>query len=1419
MPGVYVPPPPEAVPAWQQATHAPLQGGTKKFRYTKPTVDPSFYAQGYQPQQPQQPYGQPAQNQLQHQGQMQAGQFVQPNQPLQQQFAHAAPQPDHLQQQQHAQVQQPQQYNQAPQPQLQQQNVQQFQQSTGQWPQTQPTDEGYAQQQQTAPAPYNAQQPAQHQGWQQGAQSQGPSFPQQQSPAPDANIQSPKPLGHSNVVPPGFVNTASPESQPVSPMQSRQSISYASSQGHNLGRASSVSSIALDAIRNQRAQSITKESALSPAPAAKPATNSSSLQRSNTTGAYSALGAGGPSDWEHFGAVDEEIDDEDLFAGKKQATQELADNSTSVELPASQPDLPSHPEATEAWPTPPSQPVQPSPLNAALQQRDTFQPTPPPKAATPAQSQTFVMGDAVMPSQSPQPSQLSQPPPARQSFVMDDGGWVPPKQGTPAPHEPPHSQQSFVMDDGGWVPPNQNTSAPQDPSHSHQGFVMDDGGVGLQAQQRQATPNQHQVLQQHEQRQATPVQQQQAQHQPPLSQTNNQFVMGDSGLPSAYQAPPPAPGVAGGQLKNEQHTAELKAKDLLIERLKADNKKLKAENEKGMDDVAEQLASAYEQKLELDDQLEEAKGQRVRAEQETSNLRAELSKLKSEGESAKTQAASDQDVLKEQIQAMIATAQQLKAETDILIKEKDLLIERLKEDAEGKDDAVKERDAIIADLKRQLEAQKSKEVPKPTAADLIPDLDPWYAGSLERFITMLRSEANEHQVDEKIKVFTGFLRAESGARGLEYYSAPPPVPVQEPVMPAPTQEPVVMSREGSSISNRKPDMHVDVPQSSFAQDDAVQYSPGGRPIMQHKPMTKSNEGRASQQSFNGTIQEQGRPQSTASTTILTPGSSVDNDLDKTPIQSPPEEQPQPQYKAYVPPAGSSFVPDSAQRASISFSPPSVAPVVAPLNPSKHGKHDEIFFGEHQPTPKPESKPESKPASRPTTSGSSLPGESIPPPLNIVGKVVKVHSPIVPTAPKKSSVDTLAELLPSQIIPAEPHFRLQEIRAQLQTLPAEFAYITELTQKWEKDAAATRKANDEARRKRQEESEERTDQLFNDNEISYAEIGDIEEEFKEKERQLKAQEDRDEYKKYVEDVFNIVYETLQGDIKTIMDLYFETESLLHTSVAGVRALEGHEEPTTKEALEVLKELHTAAEIRHEKVAFAVSERDKRYKKTEIQPLYAAGNITKMKAVEKHFEAAEKQAAFRAQADKAVHLSDLVRVAQEVVVGAVAAEQGEVDAIVDSLRELDPAEDSKDEVLDRTRNTLSAIKANSVGLLTMLNTIEEELASAVCEADLVEAKAHNADLVRLKEIEKGSKEAKEKLEEEFQRKLRVLDQSDGEVKKLLEEKALSPASGAAAGGGVSILTPMPAEGAPAAADDERKRRMKAALEEARRRNGEL
>ncbi|PSN65552.1 hypothetical protein BS50DRAFT_575528 [Corynespora cassiicola Philippines] len=1292
MPGVYVPPPPD-IPAWQQAQHAPLQGGSKKFRYTKPSVDPSFYAQGYQGLQPQpqpqpQPQGQtgfgqpqaqfsqqPSQQQPQQQGQFgQASQGQFQTQLPHQQGQYGQPQQgQYAQPPSHDQFQQQPQLSQFPQP-AQGQQQHKYPQQQNQWQPTPPVDQGYTQEQQITQAPYSNQQPAPSQGWQPTHQTQGSIASQQYPQGQGQPIQAPQPVsGHTGTTPPGFVSEPSPQSQPVSPMQNRHSMSFASGHTSSLGRTSSVSSIALGALHAQRAgnKTASPKPTLANVPQPPPRDDASR---------FSALGTGGPSDWEHFGNVEEEVDDEAYFGAKKEEKNQPA-QLDSVELPAQ---IPSPPSAQGEWPSPPTQPA---PLSIGSQ-RDTYQPTPPPKPATPARP-------------------YSQPP--EQSFVMSDAITAPPVS---------HSPQ-----------PIQSSQAPP----PQQGFVMDDGSWPASSQERQQTPSQFQ------------------QQQQPPSQTGP--IMNQESWGISQQAQANASADWNSQ-QNLNHAAELKAKDDAYERLKAD---------------------ADKEKAVLHGEIESARKE----------LHTEIEKVKKDLEDARAHAAGEKNVLMEQLEAMKIAADQATTNAEALDKEKDSLIERIKEDAEGKDDVIKANEATIADLKRQLEVEKEKEVPKPTSFDLLPDIDPWYVSSLERYIAMLRSEASELQVEGKIKIFTDFLRAESGIRGVDYFSAPPPAP--------PTTESIVHQRSeqrapiSPTTSPGKQDLNIQVPQDSPSQDD-FQYSPGGRPILLSKPLV-STDTVPTQRSFATPVNEHPPPISTASTMILTPTSSVDDDM-KTPIQSPPEEPAQSQYKAYVPPSVGQT--DSAHRQSVSFA---SVPSVAPLQIGGASKNnDEIFFGAHN------AQKTAPPVSRLTSTDSVISDVPIPAPLSFTPQPASK-----PAAPKKNPLDALAELLPRQLNDPKPSPKLEEIRKKAQAAPVDFAHIQELTTSWEKSASLSRRKNEDARRKRQEENEAENNQLFEANEISYAEIGDLEDEFKEKERELKAKEDREEYKTYVENVFDKVYDGLQADIKSLMDLYMEVEIMLGASISGIKSLYlgNHEkEPdvyTTRECLELLKSLHDMIELRHEKVVQAVAERDKRYKKTEVQPLYAAGNITKMKTVERHFENAEKQAVVRAMSEKEERAGELVRVAEDVVVHAVAIEQEDIERVLSAIRNMGPEiPDGKADVLKKAHETLQRLRASSKSLLELFNTFEIELNNSVMEVEIAQARAENADSDKIVQLEREFKAGEAKLNEELQRKLGVIEQDGEEIKALVKQK----------GGEVELSE-----------EEIKEARMKKALEEAKRRNGEL
>ncbi len=283
---------------------------------------------------------------------------------------------------------------------------------------------------------------------------------------------------------------------------------------------------------------------------------------------------------------------------------------------------------------------------------------------------------------------------------------------------------------------------------------------------------------------------------------------------------------------------------------------------------------------------------------------------------------------------------------------------------------------------------------------------------------------------------------------------------------------------------------------------------------------------------------------------------------------------------------------------------------------------------------------------------------------------------------------------------------------------------------------------------------------------------------------------------MEEVFDKAYDRLQSQIKSLMDLYIKAESLVMASASGITILKGNKSATVGESVKLLKELHEQMEIRHDIVALAVAERDKRYKKTEIQPLYAAGNISKMKNMEKNFENAEKQAIFQAKSDKAGRIGDLVKFVEEVMVSAIGVEQGEIDRIVSAIRDL--TETSDEGLLTRARSTILALKSSSKSLLSQLNLLELELNDCIHEAEVAQARAENAGPERIQQLEKELFEEKKNTQGEYQRRVDVIEQDREEIDQLIEQK----------GGRLELDE-----------EEEKEKRIKRALEEAKRRNGDL
>ncbi|KAI4618578.1 hypothetical protein J4E80_005180 [Alternaria sp. BMP 0032] len=1262
--GAYISPPPEA-PSWQQAQHAPHQGGMVNYTHATPHTDTNTYAQGHHGLQQQQPPPLPPRH----------GQQVVPLQNHHQsQFGHSTPVQYNAQSQIPNQYQQP--SGQFPQPhqhQYQQPSVghPSYSQAPSQQPPTQTIYEQSLYDQQGQPS---QQHPRPQDSWQSGSPAPEPNYqynrpqayetqlppsqtgyqaqesapPQQYSQISNQEGQETKPYNRIDTAGSNFYHQPSPQSQPVSPISNRPSVSSASGYHPISGRTDSVSSIALANLYAQRADNKTS----SPKPS-EPRLPASPPPRDDKS-KFSVLAAGAPSDWEHLGGS-EEIDDEELFGAKKEDVKSDSTQPESIELPAHVPPPPS----THGFPSPAVRPAHVS----SSEWDEGFTPTPPSvttglagRQDSQSSDQGFIVGDAIVAPLRTTPK---------------------PIQGTRPPHQPAALMTGSGSAEGGW---DTSQHTPTQPKHLFG------------------------------------------------SQTSNEST---GVVSSSYD-----------------YAIQLKEKDDLINQLRADMEREKKEK----DEVLQQLHTDTErEKAVLQAKIDE--------------LEASSQKVVSEYEAKKAHSTSEMDVLRAQIETMRITTDQASVNYDAMVKEKNTAIDILKEDVEGKEHNIEERDSSVAELKRQLEAEKAKEPPKPTAADLVPDLDPWYIGSLERYIAMLRSEAAEPQVEEKVKIFKAFMKVESAMRAIvSLDTSTQTVPVDPEV--SHEQEQAARSRATSNISTKRQDLNIQVPQES--EFDDFEYSPGGRPILARQTTIPPTE------NYQGVPRA---PPSVQSTTILTPTSSIDDDTNKTPVQSPPEEQVQHQYKAYVPPASISVDPAPLRhRPTMSFS--NTPGVTSPSGRSNSKGHDEIFFGAHQPTAQ-------TLASRPSSSEADV---ALPAPLKLTPR-----RPISTAPTKEDPNRVLKELVSKKVHSGLPNHRIQDTRARLVDIGSKASAAEEITKTWEKSASLSRRKKDDARRKRQEENEEHNDDLFNNNEISYAEMNQLEEEFKQKEGELKAQEDQDEYRDYVETVFDPIFTGLHGEIKALMDLHVEAKRMLPSSVAGLKSMEGTDTPSTKDCFELLKDIHEQVEKRHDDVVQLVAERDKRYKKTETQPLYAAGNISQVKTVEKHYDNAEKQATFKAKREKAERVAELVRLVGDMIVSAVSTEQKEIDHIVAAIKDLDDgAGDAA--VLDDARTALKALKESSKALLSLFNALEIESNNADIDAEIAQVTADGADPARIGELEAEKREAEKDLVEEYQRRVSVLDGDEAEIGELVQRKIGKSSE-----------------------DTEKEGRLRMALEEAKRRNG--
>ena len=224
----------------------------------------------------------------------------------------------------------------------------------------------------------------------------------------------------------------------------------------------------------------------------------------------------------------------------------------------------------------------------------------------------------------------------------------------------------------------------------------------------------------------------------------------------------------------------------------------------------------------------------------------------------------------------------------------------------------------------------------------------------------------------------------------------------------------------------------------------------------------------------------------------------------------------------------------------------------------------------------------------------------------------------------ATVNALSTVLPATGFHKTPSTAvLDDIKKTIDEVGEDFSFVEKINTTYADASKKRLQQLEEERRVRLEEHEEYTNRLFSDHEIGYGDINDMDEEFNAEEAEKKAKEEEAEWEKYRDEVFQKVYDKIQEGIKGLMDKHFQTINSLQDAVSGKERWSKAEGLELTDLLEGLILLRGYIERRHEKVQAAILERDRRYRKTVIQPLYASGNISKMKIMEKHFDESEKK----------------------------------------------------------------------------------------------------------------------------------------------------------------------------------------------------
>ena len=400
------------------------------------------------------------------------------------------------------------------------------------------------------------------------------------------------------------------------------------------------------------------------------------------------------------------------------------------------------------------------------------------------------------------------------------------------------------------------------------------------------------------------------------------------------------------------------------------------------------------------------------------------------------------------------------------------------------------------------------------------------------------------------------------------------------------------------------------------------------------------------------------------------------------------------------------------------------------------------------------------------------------------------------------LEPLLLVIPQQGVLHQEPPQLSRLRQATTSIPDDFSFIHKTVLAWDAEAKKARERYEHERHARQQQNEQRIETLFNEHEIGYADISQLETEYKRQDGAKKAEEDREEVDTFVHSVFDVVWARINYEMDQLTPLYEECTQLVANASAGRGMFEDAEERIPiAPAMDILLALYQKLMIRHQKAFEAVLERDRRIKKTEVAPWHAIGSADKVRRIEKRFEDAEKKAIleFCRQRDERANL--LMDVLDQNTLRGVGANQDYMESIMQAVRKIgnelamgadllytatggNSRKDGKkgnktssigdddivsvDEVLKA--QTITALLADSsTQIVQTFHHADMLLNAADYEVSVANAKLSNADAAAFKRLREAKAKEDSKLLMDLEHRLSLIrgdtDRTQEEIGKLL------------------------------------------------------